>query len=75
MVNQVDTKQTEHAGFLLFFDSIGQIWSNLLGLVAAQSSVARQLGRGFLGLICRKPRPRRNPCVIAGNLKQLLRNL
>jgi hypothetical protein len=75
MVNQIDTKQTKHAGFLLFFDSIGKIWSNLLGLVAAQSSVARQLRRWSLSLISRKPRPRRNPCIVTGNLKQLLRNL
>jgi hypothetical protein len=75
MVNQIDTKQTEHAGFLLFFDSNGKFWSNLFSLVAAGSSVARQLGRGLLSLISREPRPRRNPRVVAGDLKQFLRNL
>jgi hypothetical protein len=75
MVNQIDTKQAEHAGFLLFFDSNRKFWSNLLSLVAAQSSVAGQLGRELLSLISREPRPRRNPCVVAGDLKQFLRNL
>jgi hypothetical protein len=76
MVNQIDAKQTEHAGLLLFlFDGIGKSWSHLLGLVAAQSSVAGQLGRGLVSMISGEPRPRRNPRVVAGDLKQFLGDL